>query len=295
MQKNRRVRPVTLLIAFALLIVLLAGMVLLATHQGEKVRFGLTSGVHAFGAAHMLNTASPQYECRLYSDEEVVLRALDNCAVDAALLPADMALALPEEVYALHGVFSVTDMLAVTGDETVTNMGSLSGRTLILPAAYEGSREEKMLRRLLAETECAGYALTYAQDPAAAYAATPGSVLLLPMEMLEETLRTDAALAVRFRLSQQWRTSYAAPAPAGYAVVYRRDIAGTGTFASFENALRDSMQYSDRKRKKTVAMAVEAGLFASEAAADCLIEHMSFSYLEGEQMQLSLQARQSLE
>lgn len=295
MPKPRRVRPVTLLIAFLLLVVLLVGMVLFAMHQGEKVRFGLARSAHAFGAAHMLSTASPQYECLMYSDDAVVLRALDNRLIDAALLPADMALQLPEAEYALHGVFSVTDLMAVTGDETVINMGSLSGRTLILPDALAGSREENMLIKLLEETACAGYTVIYAAHPAAAYAAAPGSVLLLPMDSLEAVLQADKTLAVRFRLSQQWRTSYASAAPAGYAVVYRREIAGTGTFASFENALRDSMLYSDRKRKKTIAMAVEAGLFATEEAADRLIDHMSFSYLEGEQMEASLQGFRSLE
>ena len=59
---------------------------------------------------------------------------------------------------------------------------------------------------------------------------------------------------------------------------------------SFENALRDSMLYSDRKRKKTIAMAVASGLFADEETAGLVIDHMSFSYLEGADMEDAVEA-----
>lgn len=294
MTTPRRVRPVTLVIAFALLIALLFGMVLAARHQGDKIRFGLVPDAHAFGAAHMLASSSPQYVCTLYDDEEIVLRALDNGLIDAAMVSVDAALKLPEDVYALHGVFAVTDLLAVSGDQTIINIGGLSGRTLILPENCQGSKEEAMLKKLLLEEDCAGYDFRYAANPAAEYAQIPGSVLMLQMDDLEAALQQNAALSVRFRLSQQWRESFLSAAPAGYLVVYRRDKAGTGTFLSFENALRDSMIYSDRKRKKTIAMAVAEGLFASETPADQLIDYMSFSYLEGAEMELSIRAWQQL-
>ena len=113
-------------------------------------------------------------------------------------------------------------------------------------------------------------------------------------EKQDAALRRDGALSVRFRLSQQWRTSFLAVAPAGWCIVYRRDIAGTGTFHAFEKALRDSMLYADRKRKKTIAMAVTSGLFSSEETADHLIDHMSFSYLEGEDMHAAVAAWERL-
>lgn len=294
MTKPRRVHPMTLIISFVLLIVLLFGMVFVARHQGDKIRFGLVSGAHAFGAAHLLASSSPQYVCTLYDDEEIVLRALDNGLIDAAMVSVDAALKLPEDVYALHGVFAVTDLLVLSSDQTIINIGGLSGRTLILPENCQGSKEEVMLKKLLEEEDCAGYDFCYAANPAAEYAQLPGSVLLLPMNDLEAALQQNAALSVRFRLSQQWREIFLSVAPAGYLVVYRQDKAGTGTFLSFEKALRDSMQYSDRKRKKTIAMAVAEGLFASEAPADQLIDYMSFSYLEGAEMEASIRAWQQL-
>lgn len=294
MTTPRRVRPVTLLIAFMLLAVLLGGMVFAALHQGEKIRFGLVPGAHAFGAAHMLSSSSPQYTCTLYDDEEIVLRALDNQVIDAAMISVEAALELPEDVYGIHGVFAVTDLLVVSEDETILNIGSLSGRVLILPETCRGGKAALMLQKLLLEEDCAGYEIRYVKNPVAEYQATVGSVLLLPMDDLEDALRQNAALSVRFRLSQQWRASFLSAAPAGYLVVYRLDKAGTGTFISFENALRDSMTYSDRKRKKTIAMAVAAGIFASEDTADRLIDFMSFSYLEGNDMTASIRAWQQL-
>ena len=76
MQKTRRVRPLTIVIAFALLIVLFSGMVFAALHHGEKVRFGLIPGAHAFGAAHLMQSVSPQYTCAAYTDYKRILSFL---------------------------------------------------------------------------------------------------------------------------------------------------------------------------------------------------------------------------
>lgn len=294
MQKVRRVHPATIVIAFVLLITMLLGMAFAAMHQGDRITLGLVPGAQAFGAARMLNTASPSYNSMMYDDEEIVLRALDNRVIDAALLSVEKALALPQDTYALHGVFAVTDLMIVTADETVLNLGSLSGRALILPEDLRGSKEESMLQKLLDEEDAAGYELVFAADPVAAYQKTAGAVMLLPLNELDAALRRDGALSVRFRLSQQWRTSFLMVAPAGWCIVYRRDVAGTGTFQTFEKALRDSMLYADRKRKKTIAMAVASGLFSSEETADHLIDHMSFSYLEGAEMDAAIAAWERL-
>lgn len=294
MTAPRRVRPLTLVIAFVLLIVLFGGMVFAALHHGEKVRFGLVPGAHAFGAARMMQSASSQYTVALYDDEEIVLRALDNNLLDAALISMDAALTLPADVYAIRGVFSVVDLLAVTEDQTVINMGALSGRALILPEPLQGSKEEAMLQKLLDETDAAGYTLVFARDPAAEYLKTPGSVMLLPMDDLQSALQKAPAAQARFRLSSQWRTSFLTVPPAGHVIVCRRDILGVSTGISFEKALRDSMLYADRKRKKTVAMAAAAGIFDSEETADQLIDFMSFSYHEGADMEASVAAWERL-
>ena len=294
MQKIRRVHPATIVIAFVLLLSLLLGMTFAATQQGNRITLGLVPGAQAFGAARLLNAASPSYNSILYDDEEIILRALDNRVIDAALLSVEKALALPQDSYALHGVFAVTDLMAVAADETILNMGSLSGRKLILPQHLGGGKEESMLQKLLDEEDAAGYELVFAADPVAMHQNTAGSVLLLPLSELDAALKRDDTLSVRFRLSQQWRTSFLTVAPAGWCIVYRRDIADTSTFHAFEKALRDSMLYADRKRKKTIAMAVASGLFSGEETADRLIDHMSFSYLEGAEMDAAIAAWERL-
>lgn len=295
MTAPRRVRPAILVTAFALLVVLLIGMVFAALHQGDKVRFGLTRGAHAFGAARMLQEASPQYTVSLYDEEEIILRALNNHLLDAALLSVDAALTLPEDVYEIRGVFSVMELVAATGDETVISMGALSGRTLILPEKLQGGKEEALLRLLLDEVDAAGYTLYFADNAAAAYQETPGSVMLLPPDDLAAALDAAPGAAARFRLSSQWRASCMTVPPAGYVIVCRRDIVGTGTCLSFEKALRDSMLYADRKRKKTIAMTAAAGIFDSEAEAERLIDFMSFTYHEGADMAASLSAWERLQ
>ena len=145
----KRVSLPVLIIAFVLMIVLLGGMVLAAQYHGHAVRFGFAPGPQAFGLARMAESASPQYKVTIYEEEKTVLRALDNRVLDAALVPVQLALALPQEEYAIHGVFSVTDLLAVSTEDTVLGMQSLSGRPLILSESLRGSKEESMLLLLL--------------------------------------------------------------------------------------------------------------------------------------------------
>lgn len=289
----RRVSARTLIAAFIIMILLLGGMVWAALHHGTPVRFGLTPGAHAFGAARLLQYASPQYETTLYDENETVLRALDNRLLDAALLPVADAVQLPAE-YEIRGVFSVVDLLVLSSEETVLDMQSLSGRALILPEALQDTAEEKMLLKLLKDAKTAGTELIYTRNVAAAWREHAGSVVFSTPDDLQLTLLTAPELTVRFRLSSCWRDLYRSTPPAAYCVVARSENVGTGTFASFEKQVRDSMIYADRKRKKTIAMAVDAGIFQNEAQADLLIDYMSFTYHEGKDAQDALKAWREL-
>lgn len=290
----KRVSTPVLITAFLLLIVLLGGMVLAAMYHGNAVRLAFTPGPQAFGMARLAQSVSPQHSVTTYNEEETVLRALQNHVADAALLGAEDALALPEELYEIRGVFSVTDLLAVSDEETVLSMQSLSGRKLILPEVLRGSKEESMLLKLLKEADCAGYTMVYARDAWREYVEQADAVLMLTLQQANDLLAAGRDFTARFRLSSQWRTLFASVPPAGYCLVVRRDAMGTGTFAAFEKHVRDSMLYSDRKRKKTIAMAVEAGILKNEQVADKLIDHMSFTYHEGEDALASIDAWRSL-
>lgn len=290
----KRVSTPVLITAFLLMLVLLGGMVFGAMYHGHAIRFGFVPSPHAFGLARLAQASSPQHNVTLYDQEETVLRALDNQVLDAALVSVENALALPEDTYEIRGVFSVTDLLAVSEEETVLGMQSLSGRKLVLPETLRGSKEESMLLKLLGEADCAGYTLVYARDAWLEYTSHPGAVLLITLQQASDMLSSGRDFTARFRLSNQWRSLLGSIPPASYCVVTRRDVMGTGTFSAFEKHVRDSMIYSDRKRKKTIAMAVETGILANEKVADRLIDHMSFSYHEGGDAELSMDAWQSL-
>ena len=294
MTKPRRVHPLAIVIAFLLLIAMFGGMVFAALHHGTPVRFGLTPGAHAFGAARLLQYSSPQYKAVMYDDEATVLRALDNNLLDAALVCADHAQALDDSVYEIRGVFSVLELIALSSESTVLDVQSLSGRALILPESLQNTPEDLMLRQLLIDADAAGIEPIYARNPASAVAQHAGAVVLVKADDLAQALQLLPAFSARFRLSAAWRDTYYTVPPADYCIVARREIIGTSTFAAFEKHLRDSMLYADRKRKKTIAMAVASGIFDTEAQADQLIDFMSFTYHEGNDAQKSLQARNEL-
>ena len=264
-----------LLIAFAALALLLALLLWQGVRRGDAARVGIPHSVSAAGAAMLLQSPGAQYSCAVGSTAQALAEALDRGDLDAALLPADLALGM--EGVQLRAAVGYAPLVILSDNPEIRSLQELDGRTLTLDESLRDTREDRALRTLLraAEVRCA---VTYgtAGDPFAC--------------SLDAAARLDAP--IRFSLAKAWRQNLSSLPPAGLCLAVREDyLAHAGTdFAAFERALRSAMSYAADKRKKSVAMTAAAGLAPDEDTADRLYPFCDFVYLTGAELNAALQA-----
>lgn len=264
-----------LLIAFAALLLLLGTLIWQGIRRGDAARVGIPHSISAAGAAMLLQSPGAQYSCVMGSTAEALAEALQKGDLDAALLPADLALGMAE--VQIRSVVGYAPLVILSDDGDLRSLQDLAGRTLTLDEALQNTREDRALRTLLraAEVRCA---VVYGAsgDPFAC--------------SLDAAARLDTP--IRFSLAKAWRQNLSSLPPAGLCLAVRQDYlthAGTD-FSAFEKALKSAMSYAADKRKKSVAMTAAAGLSPDEDTADRLYPFCDFVYLTGAEMNAALQA-----
>lgn len=267
---KQRTRTQTRLIAaaFGLLLALLGVLLWQGIRRGDAVRVGIPRSPAAMGAAMLLQTPSAQYSCVLGSTEKALQTALAAGELDAALLPWAAAREMPEvEILAAVGY----EPLVILGrTEQEPALEDLAGKTLLLDEPLRGSRAEEMLRTLLREEEI-GCTVVYEGT---------GDWIACDLDGAAARLTEDANWHIALSVTKQWKKRMASPPPYGLCLAVRREYlerAGSD-FAAFQRALKNAMDYGAEKRKKTVAMAAEAGLVSTEALADALYPSCDFLY-----------------
>lgn len=264
-----------LLIAFAALLLLLGTLIWQGIRRGDAARVGIPHSISAAGAAMLLQSPGAQYSCVMGSTAEALAEALQKGDLDAALLPADLALGMAE--VQIRSVVGYAPLVILSDDGDLCSLQDLAGRTLTLDEALQNTREDRALRTLLraAEVRCA---VVYGAsgDPFAC--------------SLDAAARLDTP--IRFSLAKAWRQNLSSLPPAGLCLAVRQDyLAHAGTdFSAFEKALKSAMSYAADKRKKSVAMTAAAGLSPDEDTADRLYPFCDFVYLTGAEMNAALQA-----
>ena len=264
-----------LLIAFAALLLLLGTLIWQGIRRGDAARVGIPHSVSVAGAAMLLQSPGAQYSCVMGSTAEALAEALQKGDLDAALLPADLALGMAE--VQIRSVVGYAPLVILSDDGDLRSLQDLAGRTLTLGEGLQNTREDRALRTLLraAEVRCA---VVYGAsgDPFAC--------------SLDAAARLDTP--IRFSLAKAWRQNLSSLPPAGLCLAVRQDyLAHAGTdFSAFEKALKSAMSYAADKRKKSVAMTAAAGLSPDEDTADRLYPFCDFVYLTGAEMNAALQA-----
>ena len=256
--------------AFGAMLVFLALILWQGVRRGDAVRVGVPRSAGAMGAAMLLQTPSAQYHCALGSTPQALATALEENELDAALLPYTLAQALDN--CEIRAVVGHEPLVVLTRQGEKLSLGDLNGSVLTLPEPLRGAQAETMLRQALREggVRCR---IVYG-EPADPYVCDADTAAAL----LAARDGWHAALSV----SDAFRKLFDADPPPGLCLAVRRDyLSSSGSdYSAFERALQNSLRYSNEKRKKTVAMAVAAGLADSEDAADGLYGCLDFFWRE---------------
>ncbi len=274
---------------FAALILTFAALLLVSLGRGEKVRFGVTATPDCYGAAMLLQSPSAQYTVSVGSGDAVLKEALESGAMDAAVLRYETFETLDAEKYEIRAVLSYCNLTVLSRDTGIHKITDLMDKQLVLAESLRGSAEERMLKKLLekADVICS---IAFGDSIG------EGDVLLVRPEDEYRAVKAEPALARRFTLSTVWKSLMDTPRPAGAClVVSKAYLSRAGSaYSGFVRTLKSGCLYGDEKRKKTVEMCVAGGLSRSAEEADHLISTCSFSFLEGDELAASLQARREL-
>lgn len=295
MKTRSKEKKLLILGAFAAILLLLCVLLALGLSRGDAVRFGVYKGADAFGACALMQTRDASYQSTLASTAGALREALVSARVDAALLPAALALGLPESEYSVQAVLSYETLVAVSFDAGVKGVADLSARAVALPAASESTPAQRMLTTLLREAGVSA-SVSFAPDDLPALE-NDQAVAFVRLDDLPAYLRLNPGAQARFSLSAQWRSLLDSQPPAGACLVVRSDYLARagGDYAAFLKKLADSVAYADEKRKKAVAMIVSAGLSGSEGDADSIVGYLPFICLTGAQMDASLASYRAMQ
>lgn len=266
MEKGRRGRLPLIAAAFSGMLLLLALLLWQGVRRGSAVRVGIPKAPAAYGAAMLLQTPSAQYTCTLGSTPQALLDALERGDLDAALLPAPLA--RQASGCTICAVLGGEALVAVSRPERVSKLRDLQGADVVFSPEAEGSLSAEMLKSLLRDRDIRP---------------DPGSGKRVYICMLEEAaalLAGQEGWQAGFAAAEEWRKRDAAPWPDGLCLAVRTDYLRTAgsDFDAFLRALEHSAKYAEEKRKKTVAMAAEAGLADSAEAADLLYPLCDFTF-----------------
>ncbi|MCQ2453109.1 MAG: hypothetical protein MJ136_00805 [Clostridia bacterium] len=274
---------------FAALILTFAALLAAALGRGEKVRFGVSATPDCYGAAMLLQTPSAQYTVSVGSGDAVLKEALESGALDAAVLRYETFETMDAEKYEVRAVLSYCNLTVLSRDKGIKKITDLNDKKLVLAEDLRGSAEEAMLKKLLGKADviCSiGFGDNLGEN----------DVLLVRPGDEYRAVSADRTLARCFVLSSVWKGLMDSARPAGACLVVSKAYLGKAgsSYNGFMRTLKDGCLYGDEKRKKTVEMCVAGGLARSTEEADYLISTCSFSFLEGDDLAASLQARKEL-
>lgn len=178
------------------------------------VRVGSLKGPTSMGLVSMMEENEKDddkdYEFTMVTAADELLPQIISGQIDIALIPANVASVLYNK---MGGELSVIDintlgvLYAVSGDDTLTGIGGLKGRTIYLTG--KGTTPDYVLRYLLEQNGIGLDEVTLeykseATEVAAVLAETPDAVGILPQPFVTVATTKNEALKPVIDLTQEW-------------------------------------------------------------------------------------------
>ena len=179
----------------------------------ETVNVGSLKGPTTMGLVNLMKSAEKgesamNYAFTMETQADAVASALVSGNLDIALIPANLAAVLYQKTKGGIVVVDVNTLgvlYCVTGDESVQSVKDLAGREVIMTG--QGTTPEYALRYLLDKNSITDCTLTFkseATEVAAALAADPKQVAVLPQPFVTSAIAQNEALKSAFSLSDAW-------------------------------------------------------------------------------------------
>jgi len=207
-------RVIVVLLALLLLSGCLACARKPAAEAAADIRVGALKGPTSMGLVNLRKAAengelTDTYSFTMATDASEIAASLVAGELDVALIPANLAAVLynkrTEKGIQVIDINTLGVLYCVTGDEGVSSVGDLAGRTVYLTG--QGTTPEYSLRYLLEQagvTDCTLEFKSEATEVAALLAADPSCVAVLPQPFATVAMVQNEALREAFSLGESW-------------------------------------------------------------------------------------------
>jgi ABC-type nitrate/sulfonate/bicarbonate transport system substrate-binding protein len=290
------------LLSILLLMAVLTGVLIVSGAMGaqpgnQALLVSLPAGPQAYCAFPLVEDKDGRYSVSLESGYGAVLAALQAGTPDAALIPAQYLSSVDTKMYTAAAVTSYLNLVAVQNGGTAATIFDLNGRFVVMPSSLEGTSEYKMLRFLLNKTNAAPN-IALESDEAIAKRAQTGDFefMILPADESAAVLLENQGYRSCFNLASQWTSLLGETPPAGEALVIRNESITNhkAAAAALLADIKTGIDYANAKHQKAAQYIAVLGLGADAARILKTLPHCAFSYLEGNEMNASLQALEQL-
>lgn len=267
------------------------------------IRVGAMKGPTAMGLLFLMDKAEAgecedTYEFTMATAADELLPLMIKGELDIALVPANVAAVLYQKT---NGGVSVIDintlgvLYFVTGDESVTSVADLKGKTIYLTG--KGTTPEASIRYVLEQNGLAegDYTLEFkseATEVAVVLAENSNAIGFLPQPFVTAALMQNEALKVVLDMNEEWTKLQAD----GSSMVTGVTVVRNEFLRENEEAVirflaehEESAASINADVEKGATLAVEAGIVAKEPIAKKAIPECNITCVTGAEMKAALE------
>lgn len=239
------------------------------------------------------------YDFSIVGTSDELVPQLISGELDIALVPSNLAATLYNrtegEIIALN-INTLGVLYVVSGDDSLTSLESLAGKTVFMTG--KGTTPDYVMSYLLEESGLSSEVTlefkSEATEVAAALAADPQAVAVLPEPYVSAVCLKDASIAPRISLTEVWtevteKNGESSQLVTGVTVV-RASFAEEypQVVAEFTQQQAQSVDESLAHPADTAELVVKQGILDNAAAAEQALPRCNLVYIDGEEMEQAL-------
>lgn len=256
-------------------------------------------GPTAIGLVHLMDSSKQlksenNYNFNMYTGADEILPQMVSGDMDIALVPANVACVLYNKT---KGAVSVMDintlgvLNAVSGDESVDGIASLSGRTVYLTG--KGTTPDYVLNYLLSQNEVSDVTLEYKSEPTEVVAIltdNPDAIGILPQPFATASTMKNQELKIVMSLTEEWDKLNSESSMVTGVTVVRNDFLKENPEAciAFLNDHKESVYRVLEDVDKTAQLCVDAGIMDNPNLAKAAIPECNVTCIDGDELKTRL-------
>ena len=274
-----------------------------STEEPTSVRVGSLKGPTSIGLVELMERAENgetdnAYTFTMEVAADTLLTQMVQGDLDIALVPANVASVLYNKTEGQVVVIDINTLgvlYIVTGDETITDIQNLKGKTIYLTG--KGTTPDYVLQYVLEENGISLEEVTLeykseATEVAAVLASDENAIGLLPQPFVTATTTQNETLQVVLDMNEEWNKLQGEDGSmlvTGVTVVRKAFLEeNEAAVLSFLADHKQSAEYVNSNVEEAANLVVEAGIIEKAPIAAKAIPNCNITCIDGEEMQKAL-------